>query len=199
MRTMAVALGLWGMLGVAPAPAAAVGPTVTRVDSASATASGTAGDLTFGATIDAFARTEDGAAATNVGVDIFASTGLECTTLESDAEFTAPTELEGAAVTGTVTGECFDPVTQTLSPFTATVDLAWAGTGEVQRSRFVSPPRGGNLCVTRSRTRSATVSGTLTWEAPAFGLSASGAPDPEGSLRAATSFCIRTVPGDETG
>ncbi len=149
MRTMAVALGLWGLLGVAPAPAAAaVEPTVTRVHSASATASGTVGDLTFGATIDAFAFTEDGVPATNVGVDIFASTGLECTTLESDAEFTAPTELEGAAVTGTVTGECFDPGTQTISPFTATVDLAWTGTGDVQRGRFVSPPTSAPTSIT---------------------------------------------------
>jgi hypothetical protein len=198
MRTMAVALGLWGLLGVAPAPAA-VEPTVTRVYSAGATASGTAGDLTFGATIDAFARTEDGVAATNVGVDIFASSGLECTTLESDAEFTPPVELEGAAVTGTVTGECFDPVTQTISPFTATVDLTWTGTGEIRRTRFVSPPQGGNLCVTRGRTRTATVDGILSWEAPAFGLSATAQPDPEGPLRAATSFCVRTVPGGETG
>jgi hypothetical protein len=92
---------------------------------------------------------------------------VECTTLEFDADVKF-SGLTRAIVAGTVTDECFDFESETVSPYRAEFDVVWRGPGRATKER--SQEQG---CARKATSRDSAADGSFTWSAPDLRLSGS--------------------------
>ena len=167
-----VLLALIAALLLPSAAGAAASPTrVSTTKTARAAVSGPVegGEGSFFILLEAFEFKEGkGRRIEAVVADAFFGS-IECVTLDSDATVRFD-GVRRVVVSGSVTGECFDLVTEQASPYTAEFEVVWRGVGPKERERF-EETFGDQVCVRKVVSRDSVASGTFTWSAPDLGLS----------------------------
>jgi hypothetical protein len=120
----------------------------------------------FSMLLEGFAFKSSDGRGVAVAADAFFGS-VECATLETDADVKF-SGLTRAIVAGTVTGECFDFDSETVSPYRADFEVVWRGLGRTTKERSEE-----EACVLKTTSRDSSADGSFTWSAPALGLSGS--------------------------
>lgn len=123
-------------------------------------------DGEFSMLLEGFAFRADHERGVAVAADAFFGS-VECATLESDVDVKF-SGLTRAIVEGTVTGECFDFESETVSSYRAEFEVVWTGLGRMTKERLEEQP-----CIRKISSRDSAAAGTFTWSAPALGLGGS--------------------------
>ena len=124
------------------------------------------GEGEFSILLEGFAfKSSDGRGVAVAGDAFFGS--VERTTLESDADVKF-SGLTRAIVPGTVTGECFDFESETVSLYRAEFEVVWRALGRAMKER--SEEAG---CLRKTTSRDSAADGSFTWSAPDLRLSGS--------------------------